>query len=93
MKATNSFELWLKESDLSGLPDSVIDNAKNEAISKNHPDKWLITLQAPSFLPFLTFSENRELRKKIMLANAQKCNGGENDNTTILKKIVLYNTF
>jgi len=88
LKATNSFELWLRDSDLSGLPKSVLDNAKNEAISKGQPEKWLITLQAPSFLPFLTFSDNRELRKKIMLANAQKCNGGEYDNTSILKKIV-----
>lgn len=88
LKVTNSFELWLKDSELSGLPKNFIDNAKNEAVLRGQPDKWLITLQAPSFLPFLTFSNNRELRKKLMIANAKKCNGGEFDNTLILKSIV-----
>ena len=88
LNATNSYELWLSEKDLDGLPEIAINAAKVDAIGKGKPDDWLITLQMPSFQPFITFSSNRELRKEIMSAFSRKCNGDDFDNTSIVKKIV-----
>ena len=88
LNATNSYELWLKEEDLVGLPEISINGAKIDATNKGKPDDWLITLQMPSFQPFITFSSNRDLRKEIMSAFSRKCNGDDFDNTSIIKKIV-----
>lgn len=88
LNATNAFELWLCESDLAGLPSSAIEAAKIAAKDKGKKDKYLITLQATSFQPFITFSEDRDLRKKVFAAFTSKCNGDEFDNTIIVKKIV-----
>ena len=88
LNATNAFELWLSESDLVGLPSSAIEAAKIAAKDKGKKDKFLITLQATSFQPFVTFSEDRDLRKKVFAAFTSKCNGDEFDNTIVVKKIV-----
>ena len=87
LNATNDFELWLEESDLDGLPEMVINSAKMEAKSKGENHKWLVTLQFPSYYPFLKFSSRRDLREKLMVAYSTKCNGGKFDNTEICKKI------
>ena len=88
LNATNAYELWLNESDLEGLPDTAIEAAKIAAKDKDKEDKFLITLQATSFQPFITFSKNRHLREKLFKAFSSKCNGDEFDNTLIVKKIV-----
>ena len=87
LNATNEFELWLEESDLDGLPEMVVNSAKMEAKSKGSDDKWLVTLQFPSYYPFLKFSNRRDLREKLMTAYSTKCNGGDFDNTQICKRI------
>lgn len=88
LNATNAYELWLSEEDLAGLPSTAIEAAKIAAKAKGKKDKFLITLQATSFQPFITFSENRDLRKEIFTAFTSKCNGDEFDNTSIVKQIV-----
>ncbi len=88
LNATNAYALWLSESDLLGLPATAVEAAKIAAKDKGENDKFLITLQATSFQPFITFSKNRDLRKEIFVAFASKCNGDEFDNTMIVKKIV-----
>ena len=87
LKATNSFELWLNKEDLDGLPEMAKEAAKNAAKEKGKGDKWLITLQFPSFGPFMKFSKRRDLREKIHRAMVTQCNGGEFDNTSLCKKI------
>jgi peptidyl-dipeptidase Dcp len=67
----------LEEDDLAGLPKSVISTAAEAAEEKGHPGKWVITLHKPSFIPFLQYSEKRELREKVFKAFA---NIGNNDN-------------
>jgi peptidyl-dipeptidase Dcp len=74
---TNAFEMVLEEDDLAGLPKSVISAAAEAAEEKGHPGKWVITLHKPSFIPFLQYSEKRELREKVFKAFA---NIGNNDN-------------
>ena len=57
------------------------------AKAMGNEDKWLITLQFPSYFPFMKFSSRRDLREEIMRASVTKCNGGEFDNTSLCKRI------
>jgi peptidyl-dipeptidase Dcp len=83
LKATNSYELVLtKKEDLVGLPDSFIEAAAEMAEKKGKKDSWVITLDYPMVVPFLTYSKNRELRRQLFLANSSKAMAGELDNRT-----------
>ncbi|MCB4799199.1 M3 family metallopeptidase [Neotamlana laminarinivorans] len=86
---TNKYELHItNEADLDGLPESAIEDAKDTAEQKGK-DGWIITLQYPSYVPFMTYAKNRELRKKLSLAFASKgFNNDELDNQDIVLKIV-----
>jgi len=65
---TNAFEMHLtKEEDLAGLPEGAIEAAAQTASEKGK-DGWVITLDYPSYIPFMKYAENRELRKKLSLA-------------------------
>ena len=60
---TNKFEmLIINEKDLSGLPEGAKEAAKQLAESKNKKG-WLFTLDYPSYIPFMTYADNRELRR------------------------------
>lgn len=85
---TNKFEMLLtNEGDLSGLPEGAKEAAKAMAKAKDM-DGWLITLDYPSYIPFMTYADNRELRKKLSLAFGSKgFNGDELDNQEIVLKI------
>ncbi|MFA9454326.1 MAG: M3 family metallopeptidase, partial [Candidatus Aminicenantaceae bacterium] len=75
---TNAFEMLLdSEGDLAGLPEGLVTGYAEAAQAKGHGGKWLLTLHKPSFIPFLMYSEQRDLREKIFKAFA---NVGNNDN-------------
>lgn len=57
--------------DLKGLPEGTIEAAKQLAESRKH-EGWIFTLDMPSYLPFITYAENRELRKELSIAAGQK---------------------
>lgn len=86
---TNAFELLLtNEEDLLGLPDGAIEAAKNLAESRGK-NGWLITLDYPSYIPFMTYAKNRELRKKLSIAFGRKAFKGDDfDNQKIVLDIV-----
>ncbi len=89
LKATNSFELWISEvADLEGLPDSAREAAHASATAKGQPSKWLFTLQAPSYIPFMTYSKNRALRDKLWRAYNSRSFGDKFDNQENIKQIV-----
>ncbi len=89
LKATNAFELWIdNETDLDGLPDGAREAAAQSAEQKGKKGEWLFNLQAPSLIPFITYSAKRQLREKMWRASSSKCFGGEFDNQNIIKKIV-----
>ena len=89
LNAQNKYELWIdNENDLDGLPDSSISMAKEAAIQKQQPNKWLFTLQYPSMGPFLNYSKNRSLRKELFLAYGGLCHKDEFNNNEIIKEIV-----
>ncbi len=86
---TNKFEMLLhNESDLAGLPEGTKEAAKALAESRGKKG-WLITLDYPSYIPFMTYADNRELRKKLALSFGSKgFNKNELDNQDIILKIV-----
>ncbi|WP_353097008.1 M3 family metallopeptidase [Empedobacter brevis] len=86
---TNAYELIItNENDLKGLPQYAIDQAKADAEQKNH-EGWLITLQAPSYIPFMQYADNRELREKLFRANGVKAyQDNEYNNEENVKNIV-----
>lgn len=74
---TNKFELHItNEKDLSGLPEGVIEAAAQTAEEKGK-EGWVFTLDYPSYVPFMTYADNRELRKKLAIAFGAK--GFHND--------------
>ena len=87
---TNNYELVIdSEKDLEGLPKDVISRAQETATKKGHDGKWIFTLQAPSYGPFMEYADNRELREKFYRAYMGKCyRRDERDNQEILKKTV-----
>ncbi|WMI69678.1 M3 family metallopeptidase [Mangrovimonas sp. YM274] len=69
---TNNFEMVItNEDDLDGLPEGAKEAAKQLAESKN-VEGWIITLDYPSYIPFMTYASNRELRKKLAVAFGAK---------------------
>ena len=89
LKATNAYQMHLTdEADLAGLPDTVREQAAAAAAEKGL-EGWLFTLHSPSYGPFSTYSENRELRKKIFYASVLRCTKGtEFDNSEVCRQIV-----
>ena len=89
LKETNKYELVLtSEAELEGLPESIIEAATHTAKEKGK-EGWIITLQAPSYVPFMKYSSNRNLRKELYMAyNTQCTHRDELDNTDIVKQLV-----
>jgi peptidyl-dipeptidase Dcp len=88
-KSAESFELWIDDAkDLEGIPQLAIDQACEEAIEKGQPQKWLFTLDFPSYQPFITYAKNRNLREKIWRAFSNRAFGDAYDNTDLVLKIV-----
>ena len=87
LAATNSFTLNITdENDLAGLPNYVKEQAADAAKNKNL-DGWLFDLTAPSYGPFMKFSERRDLREKMYRKYNTRAFGGELDNSEIIKRI------
>ncbi|MDO9553179.1 M3 family metallopeptidase [Rhodonellum sp.] len=79
---TNKYELVLEnEKDLDGLPEAVKEAAAQTAEEKGKAGKWVFTLAYPSYVPFLTYADSRDLRKELFIAfNTKACKGDELDN-------------
>ncbi|MEC7783319.1 MAG: M3 family metallopeptidase [Bacteroidota bacterium] len=86
---TNKFELHLSdEADLAGLPESTKEAAAQTAEEKGK-EGWVFTLEYPSYIPFMKYAENRELRKKMAIAfGAKGFHNDELDNQENVLKIV-----
>ena len=89
LKQTNDYELHITNpDDLAGLPDTAKEAAALAAKEKGR-EGWLFTLHAPSYGPFLTYADNRELRRQMYMAkNTICCKGDSCDNREIIRKIV-----
>jgi len=89
-KETNAIGLVIdNKEDLAGLPDAVIQGAAALAKQNGFDGKWAFNLQRPSFIPFLQYSENRNLREKLYKAYLKRGNNNnEFDNKEIIKKLI-----
>ncbi len=87
---TNNYQLVIDNTaDLAGLPDDAINVAAEAAKSKGLDGKWLFTLSKPSWLPFLQYADNRELREKLYKAMYNRGNNNnEFDNKEIINSLV-----
>jgi len=86
---TNAYELHLTaKNDLKGLPESTVEAAAMLAKQKGK-EGWVITLDYPSYIPFMTYADNRELRKEIAIAfGAKSFKNNEFDNQEVVLKLV-----
>lgn len=86
---TNAYELHLtNEADLDGMPEGAKEAAAALAKSKDK-DGWLITLDYPSYIPFMKYASNRELRKALSLAFGSRAfKGNEHDNQKNVLELV-----
>ncbi|HEH9401294.1 TPA: oligopeptidase A [Aeromonas sobria] len=81
-----------EEAELAGLPDSVRAAARQMAELKGK-EGWLFTLDIPSYLPVMMYSDNRELRAEMYQAfttraSDQGPNGGKWDNSAIMSELL-----
>ena len=90
LKETNNYELLITdENQLAGLPQSIVNASHMLAIDKGIDNGWLFTLHAPSMMPFMKYSECRELRKELYMAyNTQCTHDNEYNNEDIVKQLV-----
>ena len=89
LKESNQFKLVLdNQKDLSGLPQSVIEAASITAKNEGYENKWVFTLDYPSYIPFMTYAENRSLREQMYRAfNSKGFQDNDNNNTAVVRKI------
>jgi peptidyl-dipeptidase Dcp len=89
LKATQDFELLLTDREqLTGLPDFVIETMAADAAAKGRQG-WLLTLKAPSYRPFMTYSAVRELREQLYRAYGSRAVAGTKySNDEMIRNIV-----
>lgn len=90
LKETNGFQLVIEnKDDLSGLPENLIASAAAAAKKAGMEGKWLFTLQNPSVMPFLQYSDKRDLREKMFKGYTNRGNNGnEADNKEVVKNLI-----
>ncbi|WP_027377216.1 M3 family metallopeptidase [Kaistella palustris] len=87
-ETNNYFKLITDEKELAGIPEAVLNQYREEAKERGL-EGFVVTLQYPSFLPLMTYAENRELRKEMALANGKKAfNNNEFDNRNLITEII-----
>ncbi|SHE69626.1 M3 family metallopeptidase [Chryseobacterium sp. OV279] len=89
LASTNAyFKHITRKEDLAGIPEAILDQYAEDA-KERELEGWVVTLQYPSYIPFMTYAENRELRKEIALASGKKSfDGGEFDNQELIKELL-----
>ena len=89
LKEMNHFQMVLtNKEEIAGLPDIIVE-AATEAAKERGIDGWVFTLHAPSYVPFMTYADNRELRHQLYLAYNTRCtHDNEYNNMDVVKKIV-----
>ncbi|OIO69766.1 MAG: oligopeptidase A [Zetaproteobacteria bacterium CG1_02_53_45] len=89
LDATQAFELHITdEADVAGLPESILASAAQRAMQAEKEGGWLITLDAPSYVPFMQFAEKRQLREKMYREYVTRASSGELDNTPVIVDIL-----
>ncbi|MBT3091299.1 MAG: oligopeptidase A [Candidatus Thiodiazotropha taylori] len=93
LDATNAWsKLITNESDLQGLPESALALARQTAVQRDQKG-WLLTLEYPSYLPVMTYADDRQLRREVYEAFATRASdqgphAGQWDNTEAMERIL-----
>ncbi|UEA88166.1 M3 family metallopeptidase [Alistipes senegalensis] len=88
-----NYALVLELADLDGIPSNVRDQAREKAEATGKKGKYVFTLHKPSLIPFLTYSQKRELREEIYKAYLNRCNNGdEYDNKQLINDFIRLRT-
>lgn len=88
LDSTNEWELIVTdEAQLSGLPDTAIEAARENAEAKGVAG-WRFTLQAPSLVPILTYLDDAGIRQRTWQAYYTRASGGEHDNRPLIARIL-----
>lgn len=89
LAATNAYNKHITDKALlSGIPDAILAQYEEEAKERGL-EGWVITLQYPSFVPLMTYADNRELRREIALASGKRSfDGGDYDNQELIREII-----
>ena len=88
LDSTNAWEkIVTDEKQLSGLPKSALDAARQSAEQKGK-EGWRFTLQAPSYIPVMTYADNDALRKEVWSAYAAIGRRGKHDNRQLVRQIL-----
>ncbi len=87
-ETNNYFRHITDVKELKGLPEAILEQYREEAKSRGL-EGYVITLHIPSYLPAMTYAENRELRKELADAYGKKSfNNNEFDNQELIREIV-----
>lgn len=90
LDAINAWEKIVSdEAELSGLPETSINAAKQNAEQKGHKDAWRFTLQAPSLVPVLTYADSQELRREMWEAYAEIGRAKPYENQKLVTEILI----
>jgi peptidyl-dipeptidase Dcp len=83
----NDYKLIITDkADLAGLPESIIVSAQN----KDNPNEWIFDLSYPSYIPFMQYADNRELRKELFYAfNTRGAKDNQWNNRELIRRITL----
>ena len=88
LAATNAYTLRITDpAQVAELPAFVKETLAADAKARGQKG-WTVTLQAPSYVPFLTYSSNRALKEQLWRASNSRALGGDFDNTEVIRKIV-----
>lgn len=87
LKELNTYEIYLGEEDISGLPENLIEEASAAAKAKGRDEEYRFTLAQPTYMPFMKYSDKRELREKMWRLYTGRNTNGEFSNINILKEI------
>ncbi len=95
LDATKAFKVTLtKQEEVDGLPDTLLELAADTARQEGHGQAdakegpWVLTLDYPSFMPFMQHSKRRDLREKMYRAFISKASDGQWDNSDIAREII-----
>lgn len=89
LKELNTYEVWLTEKDLDGLPESLIESAASAATEKGREGEYLFTLAQPTYMAFMKFSARPDLREKMYRLYQSRNTKGEYSNIENIRRISL----
>lgn len=89
LKETQAYRLWIEEEALvAPLPASARAAARQTAGKEGRPHAWAFTLDMPSYIAFMTYCPESNLRRDLYLAYQQRCIRGENNNLEVIRELL-----